>query len=788
MSGPQADRSRSQLSGASTVSAASQQRIRYEGPQRGAQPDSREADLVGPMSRRSVVYTQRGEEFDGQVQALQAENAMLKDQVRRQNVEIRRYQDRVGVLPTADAGTGALEPWLANPSIMSPLFLAYDERLKERERDLNQHKNNLSQLKPDMEALVAENEQLRSTRVAQADFSAARASTLRSSVKIMPDEWRDMEERNDLLQQESELLQEQLSRAQSELERLRQETSMKTGDFLRLNQEYGKQSNNLKEVTEDRDLLDKELRKLRKQLSGVSGDLDQCQTERLRLIEDLKTTETRLKNSERIGTEYKRKFEELSVRSTGERDVILRETTRCLSKEKAATEMAIDVERELDDTKQRLVFACKDLDACKAECETLMKAIQGMDQRVAESQAAEIASASALRKAQDHIEELKLSLDQAQVRENFTAKECERLGQKLQTQQADTRAVYESEISSIRAQCNASISAAKEQTQRLELEVIRLKGNLEKSEREKRAQEDQLSHISKIGPSEVARSANIVEELQGKLTAAESRRDQALQEGESLQLSLKRTQTEFSEKEAQHHVEMQEALRKQRRMEREHDDLLAHSQSLTAQNDQYQKTVRELRKERDEATKKILGMESFLQKKYDAKVADLEARLHEASDNYARACKEVEQLLAQQDRIGLKWREETKVSVLKLERVMNDLRAENERLLMRNEELNSRLEECLYERAGLNEERDANRKALFNVRQMLDSSQKQAADAGAQVASLMARELENMKEKKDLLAKIDLLAVDVQRSERARAIVQRQLNPIFTTRGEDVPV
>eukprot|EP00697_Spironema_sp_BW2_P006947 gnl/Spiro4/21134_TR10313_c1_g1_i1.p1 gnl/Spiro4/21134_TR10313_c1_g1~~gnl/Spiro4/21134_TR10313_c1_g1_i1.p1 ORF type:complete len:862 (+),score=378.47 gnl/Spiro4/21134_TR10313_c1_g1_i1:65-2587(+) len=710
------------------------------------------------------------------------ENQILREQVSRANAMLARYQERFGLIKGEPLDILPLEQWMANPALMSPLFAAYDERQKEIEEQVKRYKVELDQLRPEVNSLVVENEQLRADLKSQAEISVKRASlaagsvagSVRGSTRFMPDEFQEMEERVELLQQENDLISEQLKKAQDELERLRKETALKTHDYVKLSQSHGAAHGELQQVSEERDDLATQLHKCQKQLQKVTGEYETVNAERFRTAEELKSTLKRAQAFEKALQEKSKKLEELQVQQTAERDVIVKETLRSKRTAQEAVTNVADLEKELNDTRLALKLSNRDLEGARAEVETLLRTIKGMEARVHETEKAEIAAASNMRKTQDANEELKLQLDQAQARELYSAKEVERITQKLKTQQGDIQALYESELASIRSQCNVQVTAAKNQVQTLELDVIRLQGNLDKEKREKRALDEQLAQVSKVGPSEIARQSGIVEDLQARVTAAECRRDQALQEIETLTYQNKRQQSERLEADATHQNDVAELQRKIRRLERENDDFSLHQTSLQTQNEQSQRTCRELRKERDESMKKMLAMESFLHKKYEARISDLEAKLNEAHESQQRACQEVESLMSKQDLVGQQWKEEARVSILKMERVLNELKSENARLQSRNDELTQRLEELMYERAANQEERDSARKALFAARSMLDAAQKQAADASTQAAALMAREAEYLQQKKEAFAKLDAVVVAKQRAERERDLAVRR--------------
>ncbi|XP_075796229.1 centrosomal protein of 89 kDa isoform X4 [Pelodiscus sinensis] len=102
-----------------------------------------------------------------QAQELVDENDALKMTVHRLNVELSRYQTKfrplsqeenikIGGLPLK----GPPPPWLLDMKYLSPLLLAYEDRMREKD-DLNlAHEDDMKKLRIQVEELVNENEQL----------------------------------------------------------------------------------------------------------------------------------------------------------------------------------------------------------------------------------------------------------------------------------------------------------------------------------------------------------------------------------------------------------------------------------------------------------------------------------------------------------------------------------------------------------------------------------------------------------------------------------------------------
>ncbi|OPJ77963.1 centrosomal protein of 89 kDa isoform X1 [Patagioenas fasciata] len=138
-----------------------------------------------------------------QAQELVDENDALKMTVHRLNVELSRYQTKFRPLSQEEhlklkglPMKGPPPPWLLDMKYLSPLLLAYEDRIREKE-DLNlEHQEDMKNFKARVEELVKENEDLH--------------EQLNKSNFITPTEWQQLQTQAKLVLEENRLLMEQL--------------------------------------------------------------------------------------------------------------------------------------------------------------------------------------------------------------------------------------------------------------------------------------------------------------------------------------------------------------------------------------------------------------------------------------------------------------------------------------------------------------------------------------------------------------------------------------------------
>ncbi|KAK6293994.1 hypothetical protein J4Q44_G00348240 [Coregonus suidteri] len=138
-----------------------------------------------------------------QAQELVDENDGLKMTVHRLNVELSRYQTRFRPLGKEESSRtrglplkGSAPPWLLDMKYLSPLLLAYEDRLSEKDALLQSSEEELRRFRGRVEEVVQENQKLH--------------QDLKQTGGVSHKEWRQLQEQARLVLQENQVLIDQL--------------------------------------------------------------------------------------------------------------------------------------------------------------------------------------------------------------------------------------------------------------------------------------------------------------------------------------------------------------------------------------------------------------------------------------------------------------------------------------------------------------------------------------------------------------------------------------------------
>ncbi|XP_045747172.2 centrosomal protein of 89 kDa isoform X1 [Mirounga angustirostris] len=200
-----------------------------------------------------------------QAQELVDENDRLKMTVHRLNVELSRYQAKFRHLSKEEIlnidglpSKGPTPPWLLDIKYLSPLLLAYEDRMKEKDELSATLQEEMRMFRMRVQEVVKENEELH--------------RELTKSCPVTSEEWRQLQTQAELVLEENKLLIEQLEIQQRKVkdthqERL-QEVSKLTKQLMLLETKTQNQKKELTENKEQLEILRTECQDLKTQLDG----------------------------------------------------------------------------------------------------------------------------------------------------------------------------------------------------------------------------------------------------------------------------------------------------------------------------------------------------------------------------------------------------------------------------------------------------------------------------------------------------------------------------------------
>ncbi|XP_078066903.1 centrosomal protein of 89 kDa [Mustelus asterias] len=201
-----------------------------------------------------------------QAQELVDENDALKMTIHRLNVELSRYQTKYRPVHEALRSTcipmsGPPPPWLVDMKYLSPLLLAYEDQLREKDAAMQAHEKEIKNFRARVEEVVRENKQLHQQR--------------ERSGAITSREWNQLQDQAKLVLEENQILMEQLeiqqAKGKTSHNKHVQEVTKLTKQLMLLEAEKQSQQNELHETQQELNNLCSKYDQLKASLAAKVG-------------------------------------------------------------------------------------------------------------------------------------------------------------------------------------------------------------------------------------------------------------------------------------------------------------------------------------------------------------------------------------------------------------------------------------------------------------------------------------------------------------------------------------
>ncbi|KAL8616287.1 hypothetical protein ACOMHN_056230 [Nucella lapillus] len=220
---------------------------------------------TGEEGKKSVSVRQ-----SPRVDELKNENEVLKNAVSRLNQELSQYQAAFRPLSEDDQSKlqslpkkGPVPAWLINKRYLSPLFLAYDDLIQEKEEIIHRCQTQLQTLKQRTEEVVREN---------QCQQQRGNSGAAASMGVICASDWQSLQEQARLVLEENQILTEQVDLQHRKVKDL-------CSSHMH---EAGRLTKKLTSCEQDREEMEHELEETRSKLKDVKQKHDRLQLEALK--------------------------------------------------------------------------------------------------------------------------------------------------------------------------------------------------------------------------------------------------------------------------------------------------------------------------------------------------------------------------------------------------------------------------------------------------------------------------------------------------------------------------
>ncbi len=284
----------------------------------------------------------------------------------------------------------------------------------------------------------------------------------------------------------------------------------------------------------------------------------------------------------------------------------------------------------------------------------------------------------------------------------------------------------------------------------------------------------ELDRVKKVPSADIARLSELLDEMRKKVVLLEQERDQTLEKVESMTLAEKRAHNQLLKERSQLESEIRDAQRLIKRLENEQEEARETRNKLFSKLEELQKENASLQNEVHAGQFKYKQELLERARSFEEQKRELDQHIQELAAMQQKSVNE----LRSQSEMRAKWKDEALFTSNKLERVIQELKEENQGLLVANEDLSFQLDALLKDRNGLNEKQMETQRVFHQMHNQLQSSEQRSNEATEQLEVLLNRENELLKENKVMTNKLDAIALDNNRTQRELEITKRQLNEL----------
>ncbi|RUS87685.1 hypothetical protein EGW08_004526 [Elysia chlorotica] len=661
------------------------------------------------------------------------ENEFLKDQVRRLNVALSEYQRAYPnfVLEHYDVSEDSqgTQAWLSDSKDLPPLLKEYDATIFGLQRQLESLENQIERIRSQAQDVAKENERLHE------DMRSSVQSRLSGDVSGGGDGevgdamlLQNLQQQLELAVQEKEASQEKWREAVQEVDRLEAELEME------------KESHQFRVVEQQAHQVKEQYQH---SVAAMNGELDSLQAE---------LRDTRSENSGLIHkvSELKQTVNDLQQQLIWK----AQEGADTIFKEGFSDSKIVELNRIMDELRQRLADISRTNDELQRENITLNTRVTELQRRLSDTELRETEAISQVREAVQMVEAAVMEKDQAEITAKQRDEELEEMRCIVTKVINKAGKRTREEVDAVRKQCNEQMDRLTEELHALEMEGSEKQSRLDRLLREKRAVESELQQIYKDGMMEGSKSKEAYQKLNARAIQAEAavseanmKIDNQKMEIDKLTMDNKQLQQKMGA-EVKH---LQERLTStQAEFETVNEDRVACMNKL---NDLGKKLL-QAQQEKEAAHRKCAKELALVEQDYQVRTRNWEVKLQTTEDSRSQTVAELRRLLTAQQRMGARWKEECSTLTHKFEGKLAESRAEVAHLKKRNEEMTSLLKDSQTKTAEVEKLLSDYTQNIRRMEERVREAELQAGEASKQLMRRSLREKHMMLDKDSLMAEL----------------------------------
>ncbi|KAJ3077143.1 hypothetical protein HDU98_007528 [Podochytrium sp. JEL0797] len=458
------------------------------------------------------------------------------------------------------------------------------------------------------------------------------------------------------------------------------------------------------------------------------------------------------------------------------RETIVSEQTRFAALKVALDQVTEQYKEHVEESEEGARHLSNTITETKTESTTLQSnlthlqhLLQTLEKRNQDLLASESTHSHHLSLATEKAHEAFLERDKAALREHQAVEEVKRLEGKYRETAEKWKGKAEAEIATMRAQHLQDRKKLGDEIAHLESKVSQSHAQAERSMREKRAAESELEKMMKHIPDEVERLNGIIEEVAGRLRAAEREKSDNLETLGTLQQKLTRDQNRHEKEKEELVFQVDDFYRRLRRAEKDLEDAKETAVKSMTHLTQLEHDTEKLNETTSQKLKQKESELHCIQQRHETELSELHSKLSSLSSTHTKTCQELHALTSTQHSLSSQWKHESASLTSRYDGIISDLRAQITRGHEKIKLLEEEIAEAGQSRKDVVLEVEAERRNTQKVKQVLKGVEDKCDAVTRRLDAVMKSEQEAVVEKKHLQRQIDRLCMERERLERERS-------------------
>lgn len=464
--------------------------------------------------------------YESEISKVRKENVSLRDQLQRALKEIKIYQikypNQLNSSDNYNVQVDELPPWTTTSEIVTPIFEAYDTRIKEMENMVQQLELQMRNCNDKAESLVIENDHLRETQL-ESLRNAEHSNKLHGSNINGPMESLNLEliaemtERVEILMSENSLLVEQKLLLSVELDNHQNELMSRTSEITSLSQQLTKYKRDLNNEINKRKQSETDRDEAAGQAVGYSDALGRCENDieilqaKLDLMEE-KCSQSEL-NLNKLNVESKKELEKFDSELYSN----IKRTKISEDRVKELHLLLLQKTKELDISNELVRKLKREYASTRQDAEGMLQVMGGLERQVSEYSSREADVERIVRDSKEKLENSLTERDKALAREEITRKEVENLTNERKKYISQREADIEISVAEVRKKLQIQIKKYENDLNNLTERNATLLSDKEKIIRESKSGKEINEKRNKILEDERKNVEGVIKNLSDKL-------------------------------------------------------------------------------------------------------------------------------------------------------------------------------------------------------------------------------------------------------------------------------